>query len=711
MPWPRQSGGAKPIAWSTPSRRPKRRWSLVACGAKVLVVRDVELDDLTDVAQPSRGASREGPAAPEARDRDVGALLDRPLAVVNASESEVRRCPRDQESLAVEECHGATLLRTLVGVCGKVGAVRRRLGGTGPADEASPCERRAPVTTSTSARATRRVRQGWPRSSAVRARCRSTGSRTRWPSSRRAAVVVATPWDAVVATVLPLASSLEGTVVTSMVNALAEAGPLEMVALLPARGSMAAELQAALPGSSVTAAMHHLPASLMEDLDSGLVADVLVCGDSTPPHAGRRGLHRHDGGPACRRSREPRPGRPDRVLHRGLHHGNFGTRSTRRWARGAVTVRLYDTASARSSPFEPGPGSRCTPAASRPTTPRTSATRRPTSPTTCCNGGFATSARDALRPQRHRRRRRHPAQGARARRALPRPRGGGDRALRRDMAGLGLLPRLREPRATSAIADILRCIGRSLDSGHAYQAGGAVYFDVVRRPGLRLDLPPRPRARCWRSPTERGGNPDDPNKETRSTSCSGSPPSPTSPSWESCGGRDDPVAHRVLRARAPRARSDDRPARRRRDLDLPPPRVRERRSRSRSTGTSRFVRYWMHVGMVRPRRREDVEVARQPRLRRRPAEGAPAARGPPGPARHHYRLTGTWTDETARRSGRAAPVRLRGAGAATVTAALDERASRVGRRPRHARRACGGRRGAESARTCRRRWRSSAFRC
>ena len=91
-------------------------------------------------------------------------------------------------------------------------------------------------------------------------------------------VVVATPWDAVVATVRPLAGSLEGTVVISMVNALVKQGR-EMVAVMPARGSMAAELQAALPGARVTAAMHHLPASLMEDLASELEADVLVCGD------------------------------------------------------------------------------------------------------------------------------------------------------------------------------------------------------------------------------------------------------------------------------------------------------------------------------------------------------------------------------------------------------------------------------------------------
>ncbi len=91
-------------------------------------------------------------------------------------------------------------------------------------------------------------------------------------------VVVATPWEAMVATVRPMADSLKSTVVVSMVNALVKEGR-EMVAVLPARGSMAATLQAAIPGARVTAALHHLPASEMEDMGSGLEADVLVCGD------------------------------------------------------------------------------------------------------------------------------------------------------------------------------------------------------------------------------------------------------------------------------------------------------------------------------------------------------------------------------------------------------------------------------------------------
>jgi len=91
-------------------------------------------------------------------------------------------------------------------------------------------------------------------------------------------VVVATPWEAVATTTRPLASELEGKVVVSMANALVREGR-EFLALVPPRGSIAASLQAALPGSAVSAAFHHLPASEMEDLESGLDADVLVCSD------------------------------------------------------------------------------------------------------------------------------------------------------------------------------------------------------------------------------------------------------------------------------------------------------------------------------------------------------------------------------------------------------------------------------------------------
>ncbi len=101
-------------------------------------------------------------------------------------------------------------------------------------------------------------------------------------SNRHAAscdlVVVATPWDSAIATVTPLATLLEGKVVVSMANALVKEGRA-FVPLIPPRGSVAASIQAALPGALVSAAFHHLPASELEKLDTPLGADVLVCSD------------------------------------------------------------------------------------------------------------------------------------------------------------------------------------------------------------------------------------------------------------------------------------------------------------------------------------------------------------------------------------------------------------------------------------------------
>jgi NADPH-dependent F420 reductase len=102
-------------------------------------------------------------------------------------------------------------------------------------------------------------------------------------------VVVATPWDSAVATVRALQEPLAGKVVVSMVNALIKEGR-EMLALIPPRGSCAVAVQAALPGSLVAAAFHHLPAAEMENLESGLEADVLVCSDHAEATAATVGL-------------------------------------------------------------------------------------------------------------------------------------------------------------------------------------------------------------------------------------------------------------------------------------------------------------------------------------------------------------------------------------------------------------------------------------
>jgi NADPH-dependent F420 reductase len=91
-------------------------------------------------------------------------------------------------------------------------------------------------------------------------------------------VIVATPWDAASTTAASVAPLLHGKVVISMANALAKVGD-EFLPLIPPRGSVAAGVQAAVPEAHVAAALHHVPARDLADLDRQLDADVLVCSD------------------------------------------------------------------------------------------------------------------------------------------------------------------------------------------------------------------------------------------------------------------------------------------------------------------------------------------------------------------------------------------------------------------------------------------------
>ncbi|HVB70345.1 MAG TPA: NADPH-dependent F420 reductase [Acidimicrobiales bacterium] len=97
-------------------------------------------------------------------------------------------------------------------------------------------------------------------------------------AARADLVIVATPWDSAVATVSALRDALADKTVISMVNALAKEGR-ELTPIYPPRGSMAAQIAFALPDSTIVGAFHHLPASMMEDLDSELDADVIVFSD------------------------------------------------------------------------------------------------------------------------------------------------------------------------------------------------------------------------------------------------------------------------------------------------------------------------------------------------------------------------------------------------------------------------------------------------
>ncbi|MBW3611356.1 MAG: NADPH-dependent F420 reductase [Actinomycetota bacterium] len=91
-------------------------------------------------------------------------------------------------------------------------------------------------------------------------------------------VVIATPWDAAATTARSVGDQLDGKVVVSMANALARVGH-EFQPLVPPRGSVAGNVQAAVPRARVAAGFHHLPARELAALDHPIDSDVLICSD------------------------------------------------------------------------------------------------------------------------------------------------------------------------------------------------------------------------------------------------------------------------------------------------------------------------------------------------------------------------------------------------------------------------------------------------
>jgi L-cysteine:1D-myo-inositol 2-amino-2-deoxy-alpha-D-glucopyranoside ligase len=166
-----------------------------------------------------------------------------------------------------------------------------------------------------------------------------------------------------------------------------------------------------------------------------------------------------------------------------------------------------------------------------------------------------------------------------------------------DMTALGMIESWSEPRATSAIADIRGFIGMVLDRGHAYQAGGAVYFDVSTSPEFG-SVSGYSREQMLAYAAERGGNVDDPHKRDPLDFVLWQPSLEDEPSWDSLWGPGRPGWHIECSALALRELGTTI------DLhgggaDLIFPHHECERAQSEAATGEPFVRHWMHQAMVR----------------------------------------------------------------------------------------------------------------
>ena len=166
-----------------------------------------------------------------------------------------------------------------------------------------------------------------------------------------------------------------------------------------------------------------------------------------------------------------------------------------------------------------------------------------------------------------------------------------------DMEALNVIESFSEPRATSAIADIRGFIGMVLDAGHAYESGGAVYFDVASFPAfgqvshLGVD-------EMLELAAERGGNPGDPNKRNPLDFVLWQPSGEGEPAWDSLWGPGRPGWHIECSALAMRELGTTI------DLhgggaDLIFPHHECETAQSEAATGEPFVRHWMHQAMVR----------------------------------------------------------------------------------------------------------------
>jgi L-cysteine:1D-myo-inositol 2-amino-2-deoxy-alpha-D-glucopyranoside ligase len=165
-----------------------------------------------------------------------------------------------------------------------------------------------------------------------------------------------------------------------------------------------------------------------------------------------------------------------------------------------------------------------------------------------------------------------------------------------EMGLLNLLPVYSEPRATSAISEILSLIGAALEGGFAYESQGSVYFSVASFSRFG-EVSGFDRQRMLELAAEHGGKPDDPAKRDPLDFVLWQPSLPDEPAWESRWGPGRPGWHIECSALVLRELGETI------DIhgggrDLVFPHHECETAQSEAVTGKPFVRLWFHVGLV-----------------------------------------------------------------------------------------------------------------
>jgi cysteinyl-tRNA synthetase len=164
------------------------------------------------------------------------------------------------------------------------------------------------------------------------------------------------------------------------------------------------------------------------------------------------------------------------------------------------------------------------------------------------------------------------------------------RAFARAYDALGCLPPDAEPQATGHLPEMIALIRRLIDRGHAYPAGGDVYFDVPSYPGYGELSGQRP---DHMQPAEDG---DSERKRDPRDFALWKGAKPGEPSWETPWGPGRPGWHLECSAMSTRYLGPEFDIHGG-GLDLVFPHHENELAQSRAAGDP-FARYWVHNGLL-----------------------------------------------------------------------------------------------------------------